>query len=35
MLQSECGIVHKHWPDTLEFITPTVELWNRWIRLSC
>jgi len=28
-------IVYKHWPDTHEFITQTVELWNRWIRLSC
>jgi len=24
----------EHWPDTCEFITPSVELWNRWIRLS-
>jgi len=31
------GLVHKHiyWPDTLEFITQTMALWNRWIRLSC
>jgi len=28
-------IVYEHWPDTHEFITRTVELWNRWIRLSC
>jgi len=28
-------IVNKHWPDSREFITRTVELWNRWIRLSC
>jgi len=28
-------IVYKHWPDTCEFITQTIELWNRWIRLSC
>ena len=27
--------VYKHWPDTREFITQTVELWNKWIRLSC
>ena len=27
------GIVYKHWPDTREFITQIVELWNRWIRL--
>ena len=27
--------VYKHWTDTREFITWTVELWNRWIRLSC
>jgi len=29
------SIVNKHWPDTCEFIIRTVELWNRWIRLSC
>jgi len=29
------GIVYKHWPGTREFITWTVELWNRWIKLSC
>ena len=29
------SIVYKHWPDTRELITRTVELWNRWIRLSC
>jgi len=29
------NIVYKHWPDTSEFIIQTVELWNRWIRLSC
>ena len=28
-------IIYKHWPDTREFITRTVELWNRWIKLSC
>ena len=28
-------IVYKHWPETREFITRTVEFWNRWIRLSC
>jgi len=28
-------IVYKHWPDTCEFITHTVELWNRWIWSSC
>jgi len=22
-------------PETREFVTRTVELWNRWIRLSC
>jgi len=27
--------VYNHWPDNREFITRTVELWNRWIRLSC
>jgi len=28
-------IVYEHWPEpeTREFITQTVELWNRWIRL--
>jgi len=29
------AIVYKHWPDTREFITRTVDLWKRWIRLSC
>jgi len=29
------SIVYKHWPDTRAFITRNVELWNRWIRLSC
>jgi len=24
-----------HWPDIPEFITRSVELWNRWIRLAC
>ena len=28
-------IISEHWPETREFITRTVELWNRWIRLSC
>jgi len=28
-------IVYEHWPETREFITQTIELWNRWIRLSC
>jgi len=28
-------IWYTHWPDTREFVTPTVELWKRWIRLSC
>jgi len=28
-------IVYKHWPAVRQFITRTVELWNRWIRLSC
>jgi len=27
--------VCKYWPDTHVFITQTVELWNRWIILSC
>ena len=33
--EHESGIVYKHWPETFEFITQAVELWNRWIRLSC
>jgi len=28
-------IVYEHWPATREFITWTIVLWNRWIRLSC
>ena len=24
-------IVYEHWPETREFITRTIELWNRWI----
>jgi len=28
-------IVWEHWPDTREFITRSVELWNRWISVSC
>ena len=28
-------IVNTHWPDTQELITGTVELCNRWIRVSC
>jgi len=36
MLEELAGfIVYKHWPDTQEFITRTVELWNSWIWLSC
>jgi len=27
------GIACKCWPYTLEFITQTVELWNRWNRV--
>jgi len=27
------GIAWKHWPDTCECITRTIEFWNRWIRL--
>jgi len=27
--------MYKHLPDTHEFITQTVELWNRWVRSSC
>jgi len=27
--------VYEHWPETREFITRTIELWNRWMRLSC
>jgi len=29
------NIVYNYWPDTREFITRSVELWNGWIRLSC
>ena len=29
-----CYLVYEHWPETHEFITRTIELWNRWIRLS-
>jgi len=25
---------YEHWSETREFITRTIELWNRWIRLS-
>jgi len=32
---SRYSIVNEQWPDTREFITRTVELWNRWIRLPC
>ena len=32
---SDVGIVYIHWPETREFITQTIELWNRCIRLSC
>jgi len=28
-------IVWELWSDTREFITRSVELWTRWIRLSC
>jgi len=35
VLQYEYVIVYKHWPDTREFVTRIVELWNRRIRLSC
>jgi len=32
----ECRVyTYEHWPDNREFITRTIELWNRWIRLSC
>ena len=33
--QNRSSIVYKHWPDTPEFLTRTVELWYKWIRLSC
>jgi len=29
------SIVYKHWPETCDFIKQTIELWARWIRLSC
>jgi len=28
-------VVCEHWPATCEFITQTIKLWNRWIRMSC
>ena len=28
-------IIYEHWPETREFTTRTIELWNRSIRLSC
>jgi len=28
-------IALERWPNMCEFITWTVVLWNRWIRLSC
>jgi len=28
-------IVYEHWPETRGFITRTIELWYRWIRLLC
>ena len=28
-------IVYEHWPETGEFVTQTIELWNMWITLSC
>jgi len=33
--KTHSSIVYKHWPDTREIITRTVELCNTWIRLSC
>jgi len=27
-------LLYKHWPDTRQFITRTVELWSVWIKLS-
>jgi len=27
--------IYTQWPDTREFITRTVELWNRGIRVPC
>jgi len=35
ILFSHVAIVYNHWSDTREFITRTVELWNRWISQSC
>jgi len=34
-LEVNIDSVYKHWPDSHESITQTVELWYRWIRLSC
>ena len=33
--KEDSAIVYKHWSVTREFIKRTVELWKRWIRLSC
>jgi len=30
-----CSIAYHYRPDTREVITRTVELWNKWARLSC
>jgi len=30
-----CHIAWEHWSDTRQFITWSVELWYRWIRLLC
>jgi len=35
MVGLKLAIVYEHSPDTREFITWTVELWNRWITLWC
>ena len=32
--QVNAGIVYKHWPDIHEFITQTIDFYNRCIRLS-
>jgi len=29
------GTAWKHWQDNRKLITRSVELWNRWIRVSC
>jgi len=32
---TNCRLGAEHWPEIREFITQIIELWNKWIRLSC